>query len=455
MSDMMSKRKWMFVSLLLILLCFVSVPPSHAVEIVEKESVVIKSGEVIADDLIIFTNDFVMNGTIKGDLIVFAATADINGLVEGDLMVGAQEITLNGTVQDDVRMGGTVITLGESAHVGDDLMAGAYSLESAAGSLIEGDTYIGAGQSRLAGDMAGDLFMAGGGLELLGTVAGDVQVEVGSAADAPVFPPFAFIPDAPDVSLFPWGLTIHDQAQIGGDLTYAAPAAVDIPPDLVAGNVTFNQVIPDTTPAAEAVATPTQQAMNWLSDMLRQFVTLLIIGLLMVWLAPRWTGKVATFVQEKPLPSLGWGLLAILAFFVAVLALLFVMVLLALTLGALTLDSLVGTVITASLLIIFGLVLLFAFTVAFFAKIIAGIAVGRFIFSHFNSPLAQNGYWSMALGVLLIVILVAIPYIGLLINLIVTLLGFGAFWQEGLEGWRQRLTWQTDEPVPEVKVKPA
>jgi cytoskeletal protein CcmA (bactofilin family) len=451
----MFKRKWMFVVLLPILLIFVLVPSSHAIEILDNETVVIKAGEVIEDDLIVFANKFVMDGTIKGDLIVFATTADINGLIEGDFMGGAQEITLNGTVQDDVRMGGTLITLGEYARIGDDLMAGAYSLESIAGSLVEGDMFLGVGQSRLAGDMANNLLMAGGGLELLGTVGGDVQAEVGTAADAPVFSPFTFMPDAPDVPMFPWGLTVGDQAQIGGDLSYTAPAATNIPANLVAGKVVFDQVIPDTVQATQEVVTPTQQVMNWFADVLRQLLTLFVIGALIVWLAPRWTDKVAGYVQDKPLPSLGWGLLAIAAFFVAVLAILFVMVLLALTLGALTFSGLAGTVITSGLFILFGLGLLFAFTVAFFAKIIVGVAVGRFIFNRFNSRMAQNGYWSMALGVLLIVILAAIPFIGPLFSLIVTLLGFGAFWQEGLQGWQQRLTWRTDEPLPEAKMKPA
>ena len=451
----MSKRKWVFVILLTVLLCFVLVPSSHAIEIFEKEIIIIEAGEVIEDDLMVIANELVMDGTVKGDLIFFTTTADINGVVEGDLMGGGQEITLNGTVEDDVRMGGTVITLGEATQIGDDLMAGAYSLESLVGSLVEGDMFIGVGQSRLAGDMAGDLWMSGGGLELLGTVAGDVQAEVGSATDAPLFSPFAFMPDAPNVPAFAWGLTLADQAQVGGDLKYTSPNEVEVPAGLVSGNVSFEQIIPDTAIVAEEVVTPTQQIMNWVANVLRQLVTLYIIGILMVWLAPQWTNKVAAYVQEKPLPSLGWGLLTVAAIFLAVIFILFAMVLLAMALGALTFDGLARTVITSGLFIVFGLGLLFVFTVAFFAKIIVGVATGRFIFNTFNSQLANSGYWSMVLGVLLIVILAAIPWVGPLVSLIVSLLGFGAFWQEGRKGWRQRLSWRTDEPMPEVKMKPA
>lgn len=80
--------KWMLVSLMLIALCFILVPTTHAIEIVDKETVVIEAGEVIEDDLMVFANEFILNGTVKGDLILFVNTATLNGIVEGDLMGG-------------------------------------------------------------------------------------------------------------------------------------------------------------------------------------------------------------------------------------------------------------------------------------------------------------------------------------------------------------------------------
>lgn len=450
-------KKWLFVALLSVFLCFVLVPASYALEILNNSTVTIEAGEVIEDDLMVFANEFVLNGTVTGDLIFFATKATINGVVEGDLMGGGQEIVINGNVNDDVRVGGTVITLGEAAQIGDDFMAGGYSLESLDGSLVEGDVFFGGAQSRLAGDMAHNLQVSAGGLELLGNVAGDVKAEVGAASDAPTVSPFMFAPGMATVPTFKWGLTLGEQAQIDGDLNYSAPIMVDIPNDLVVGEVSFEQVVQTTeTEAVETAVTPTQQALNWLANLLRQLVTLLLIGFLMVWLTPIWTDKVAGFVQQNPLPSVGWGLLAIAAIFVAMVLAGAVMVMLAMALGALTLNGLSGTVITLGLFIIFALVLLFAFTIAYFAKIIVSVGIGRYIFSRFNSPFAESGYWSMALGVLLIVVFAAIPWIGPLVSLLVALLGFGALWQEGGQGWQHRLgAWRTEEPLPEMKVKPA
>lgn len=450
------RGKWLVVVVLSLVLCLVLAPASYALEKMEGSTVTIEAGEVIEDDLMVFANEFVLEGTVKGDVIFFATQATINGTVEGDLMGGGQEIYINGDITDDVRVGGSVITLGEAAQIGDDFMAGGYSLESMAGSLVEGDMFFGGAQARLAGDMGGDLWVSAGGLELLGTVAGDVQADVAAASDAPVFSPFMFVPGAANAPTFEWGLTLGEQAQIGGDLNYTAPVAADIPDGAVAGEVAFEEVVQTAETTTVETLTPAQEAWNWLANLLRDLVALLLVGFLMVWLTPRWTGQVAGFVRERPLPSLGWGLLAIAAIFVSMMLVVAVMIMLAMAFNALTLGGLAGTTITIGLFVLFGLALLFGFTVTYFAKIIVAVASGRYIFSKFNSRLAENRYWCMALGVLLIVILTAVPWIGPLVALVVALLGFGALWQEGIKGWQQRLgAWRSEEPMPEMKVKPA
>ena len=450
---MFRKRSFFIISVSIFLL-FVLVPTSYAVEKFDKGSVTIGANEVIKDDVMVFANDFVMDGTIKGDLVVFAQTAKINGVVEGDILGVGQEIILNGTVDDDARLAGMVITLGEAAQVADDLMSAAYSLESKAGSVVGGDLFFAGAQALLAGDVNGDLNVASGGLELSGSVGGDVRADVGSASDAPVFSPFAFMPNTPAIPTMEWGLTVGDQAQIGGDLNYSGSTAATIPTNAVTGEVSFEQVVPTTTQEEVVTPTPTQKALNWLFDFLRQLVALLVVGAIMVWIAPHWTSKVAYYVQEKPLPTFGWGLLTIALILLAIGLTITIMVMLAIAFGTLTFGSVAGSIVMLGLFVTFGLVLLFAFTVTYFSRVIVGLFLGRYLFNRFNSHLAESKYWSMASGVLLIVLLTAIPYVGWLIGLAVTLLGFGALWMEGRKGWQERLSWHSEEPVPEAKVQP-
>lgn len=46
---------------------------------------------------------------------------------------------------------------------------------------------------------------------------------------------------------------------------------------------------------------------------------LLLVGLLLLWIVPAWRRRTADTVQTKPLPNLGWGMVACVAFVAAVL----------------------------------------------------------------------------------------------------------------------------------------
>lgn len=447
------KRNRLWSLLLVGFLLFLLVPSVHAVEIFDEGTVVIGADEVIEDDLMVFANEFTLEGTVKGDLITFANKATILGTVEGDLMGAGQEIKVGGTIGDDVRLAGMSIAFHHDAVVKDDVMVAGYSLETLPGSEFEGDFYFAGGQSRLAGDIAGDLSVNAGGLELLGNVAGNVDAEVGDALQAPVISPFEFVPGVAEVPTFAWGLTVDEQAQIDGDLAYASTVAVEIPANVVGGDVSFEEVVVPQAEQEEVSSTNT--AVNWLARELREFVVLLLIGLLMVWLMPFWSRKVSDFVQNKPLPSLGWGLITLAAFAIAFGVIFALTVLLAAFFGFITLSSLSGATITIGLVLMFALVVVFVLTVMFLTKIFVSMALGRFLLGRFSSDAEVNRYWALLLGLFLVVLFTAIPWVGPILSLFVMLFGLGALWQEGFKGWQYRLDWRSKEKEPEVEMKPA
>ena len=88
-------RKRFLVVLFVLLLGITWAPTAHAVEVMQEETVTIAAGEVIADDLMVFANELVMDGTINGDLIAFVNKATINGTIDGDFMGAGQEIIIN------------------------------------------------------------------------------------------------------------------------------------------------------------------------------------------------------------------------------------------------------------------------------------------------------------------------------------------------------------------------
>src|SRR5512133_1482124 len=139
---------------LLVLRLLTLTTPANAFDGRSGENIVIKTDEVIDDDLYITAGTFVLDGTVNGDLIALGQTITINGKVDGDVMAAGQTIVVNGTVTGAVRMAGSVLLLGEQASVGGDVIAAGYSLETRAGSTIGQDLVFAGSQILLAGDVA-------------------------------------------------------------------------------------------------------------------------------------------------------------------------------------------------------------------------------------------------------------------------------------------------------------
>ena len=207
----MKAHKWIIPSgilMLVLILAMFRVPTAAAGEVRSGGTVEIKQGETVSDDLYVFAETVLVNGTIQGDLISFSTKLVVGPteVIEGDLLAAGQAIDLQGNVKDDARLAAAVITLGDSAQIGDDIMAAGYSLESNTGSQIGGSSAFAGFQALLAGSVEEDLDFSGNSLYLQGQVVGDAYVEVGSAETRMPFNPFDFIPNMPAVPTVPAGL---------------------------------------------------------------------------------------------------------------------------------------------------------------------------------------------------------------------------------------------------------
>jgi len=397
--------------------------------------VIIEADEVIDDDLYVAAGEFILKGTVKGDLVVVGGTIEINGTVEGDLIAVGQTVVVNGTVEDDARIAGYALTVG--GEVMDDLIAAGFSLEHKSGASVGDDLVFRGYQALLAGDVAENVDVAGGAVELAGTVGGSVAVDVGGTEPGPEMPPgFPFFPGLPTVPLVPAGLTVDEGARIAGDLQYTANVEADIPAGIVAGRTDFTQYVPEVEPAA--ALTPTARAGVWFAGQLRRLVTLLLVGAVMMWLVPDWTRKIAGIVQTKPLPSLGWGVVAIAAFMLAMLVLIIATVLLAIVFGAMTLGALAGQFAVLGGLALGATGFGFSLVCAYVTRIAISLLLGQLIFRLFKSPAAEHRWWPMLLGVLIFVVITAVPVLGWLATLAAVLLGLGAVWLWGYDQLRSR-----------------
>jgi cytoskeletal protein CcmA (bactofilin family) len=430
-------RKWVGLISLICLILFTLTPTALAFEFREGDTVVVGAGEVVEDDLYVGAGTFTLDGTIKGDLIVFGGTIEINGTVEGDLIAAGQTVTVRGTVADDARIAGQVLTLDSEAQVGDDVMAAGLSIEGKKGSSVGGDFIYGGYQALLAGDVAQDLTLGVNAVHLSGSVGGDVKAEVGEAEEGP--PPtffMSFMPNVPAMPSVPMGLTVDEGAQIGGKLDYTSASEWSIPAGVVAGAITRYE--PEIEVEEEVVVSPARRVADWFLRHLRRLVTLLLVGLLMVWVVPGWAEKATGALRAKPLPSLGWGVVSVAAFILALLVLLIVTILIAVIFGVITLGGLAGTTAWTGVLTMALLVFFFSIAVTYVTKVLVSFLGGRLILARLKPDWADGRIWPLVVGVVLFIIITAIPILGGLVNLVVVLLGLGALWLLGRDAYRQR-----------------
>ena len=423
------KTIYKFISIfsLLALLTLTFAAPAKAFDGRSGDTVVIKADEIIEDDVYVSATDFVLEGTIKGDLVVFGETITINGTVEGDLIAAGQSVIINGTVTDDARIAGALLQISKTATIGGDVIAGGASLEAEVGSAIEGELVVGASQALLEGKITGDVLAGIGALELNGEFGGDVNAQVGDSEQGGPSPSM-YMPQS-DIH-FPTvkpGFNISEGAKIKGNLDYTQSKDIKIPANAVDGKTTRTEPVVNADFEYQQ-PTPAQVATNWVFDLFRTIVTLVVFGLLLGWLAPIVMKALMEKVQTQPAATLGWGLVAYAAFFFAILVIFVVMIAGGILFGVLTLGGVSGTIIWVGLLTIFGMVIGFILITAFLTKIIVAWLGGKLILARFNPALAEHKVWPLVIGVALIALLIALPYVGWVFGILVMFIGLGAIW---------------------------
>jgi FtsH-binding integral membrane protein len=148
----------------------------------------------------------------------------------------------------------------------------------------------------------------------------------------------------------------------------------------------------------------------------------------MMWVVPDWTRKLARNVETRPLPSLGWGVVAVAVFVVLMALLLIATVLLTIVFGVVTLGGLAGRLAVLGGIVTSATGFSFSLLWRYVSAIVIGVLIGQLIFRALKSPAEQSRWWPMVLGVVLFAIVTAVPVLGWLVRLGAILLGLGAIW---------------------------
>lgn len=349
----------------------------------------IQSGSV-GKDVFLFEDAIVSDDVVEGDLFAWGTTVEINGQVDGSIYVYGREVTLNAPVGGSVTVIGREVELTESAHVGQGLLFAGVLLQMKEGAIVGGGVTAAGYQILLDGSIGEYVRGAMLRLRLDGTVGRP------PAGRLPAAPGLAFQSHAPLLVGFRLADVPHAASGQGGEVA-ARQMNTD---DLKARALAFA----------------------------REFITLLVFGLLTVGFRPTLLVVLADRVRATPGSSLGFGVFAlVVGYFGSALA--------AVVLGFVVywLFSFGLDVLAVALLGVGGgilalwLVLLTLYG-AYGAKLVLAAWVGRLILRRISARAAENRFWPLVLGGVIYLLVVQIPYVGLLVALVATLLGLGAAW---------------------------
>jgi len=368
----MSKHilKGLIVSLLAILLMTFTAVPVLAYNVRSGDYVTVASGEVIDGDLYVGGETIIIDGTINGDLIAAGSTIMVNGTVNGNIIAAGGTIDINGEVTHAVRIIGEILNI--NGTIGRDLLVAGNKVSIASTAEIGSDLLLGAGTARIDGLIKGDINSGVEHLTIASTASIQGKLTYISENEA----------------------NIQSGAQIRGTITHKLP---DIKERLAVGT----HRLPDVKERLTLVG-------FW--GRVIGFLMTLVLGIVIVLLAPRRVKAVTESIRTRPWASLGWG--AIILIFTPIAALIACITIIGLPLGLITLVLYTIAICLTQLFI--GL---------FIGQLIIGGSRGV------ESRAALVG--ALVLGLAILSILRLIPYLGAVIWLATILFGLGAILVSG------------------------
>ena len=348
--------------------------PADAFEVRRSEqTLTVEADEVINDTLLAFGDTVEIYGTVNGDLVAFARRVVINGTVEGQIFTGAQDIEIGATVGGSVVGAAQTLTLTNS-----DIAQNLYAF----GQTVATRDGVIRGNAVLFGSRA--VINAMIGRDAVGFAA---DVDVGGAVEG-------------DVTAFAERVNLRDGARVGGDVVANVQREENVS---VASGATIggelrtqinrNQRGADADGSDGSIG-------GWIVGKVLRFAAAFIAGLLLLWLVPAMR-RLSVGTAGETLTAAGIGLITLIS--VPVIALLVAVTIIGLPV------AFVGIVFW-----VIGL---------YFAKIVVANLVGRRLLQragregHFATPLA--------LGLVLVLVVVSIPFIGGIANFLLTITGFG------------------------------
>lgn len=370
-----SRRAWVVLLVGTALLTLAPALPAAA-ERIQSDFVLIRSGDVVGEDLYAAGNDITIEGRIEGDLVASAwGEIRISGEVTGDVLVSAGSVVIAGTVGESVRaVAGRLVIEGE---VGGDVSAVTRRLDVFADAAIGRDLVAWAWDTEMAGAVGRNVEGNHRTLSVTGSVNGNVEVTVNR-------------------------LVIGDGAAVEGTVRYRSEREAEIGEASIGGSVIQETPLPANI-RLRAVRLLTMTLVG---------VGALLFGLTVVWATPSRSAGAAGAVRRRPLRALGMGALV-----VAVPALIGAGLVAALFL----LPPETGAPLALVLAPVFLGAASIVLVAALFAPVPVAIAGGRLALPR------RSVYAAFLLGAVVWLLLALLPFVGPIVTVAGVVVGLGAW----------------------------
>lgn len=379
----------------------------------------VSQGQVIENDAILSGIDVVLDGTVQGDAFVVGRYVTINGDVQGSLVVVGREVTIGGRVQGTTYASWMNLHLTPNASLARNLYFLGLSLATDPGSIIGRDLAGISLGATLKGTIERDITAIIGPLEIAKAIMNLTSDQVSGVGAGPM-------------SLVKLGPSPSGGIQLAG----IAPLE--------------QWLRPNSTALFQTGGVDTERLQAWFLPVARGFVTLLVVGLLGLWLFRLWVEKSLAVGKTRPGATLGVGLIVLIVSFNIFLLgiLLFALVIvLGFWLSSISLGEMAWLVWSVGLTAVGLAFALFWVLVIYGSKAFVAYLIGWLILNRLAPRTNRYRIVPLLLGLLLYVLIASIPIVGWVFAILVMAYGLGAFWF-ALRGRGRETQVEASSPLP-------
>jgi len=312
----------------------------------------------------------IIDGDVNGDVFVAGNTIIINGNVSGDILGVAETIKIAGVIDGNVRVAAKTVSIDGVIKRGTTIAAETIYLNDK--SSVGATALVFARYIEMRGSIAGNLDGAAESLFISGKLThANVQVDK---------------------------LVISEVAEIRGNLNYESIIEAEIGEGaVIGGGVYFTE--------ASVSDFSKYKAPGYIIGRLLKLLSLFVLGLVILGLFKKPTILVIRKMKEDPIKAVLWGLVSFLV--VPLLALAFAITFIGLPLAV---------VLIASYIVLL-----------YFAHIYSALIIGRWTSAKLKWKMTWP--WALLLGLFILIVLTALPYVGGLFFFIAVWFGFGGIMQ--------------------------